>query len=154
MPTPRSVSQPGQPNLRNRPRRRVQWQELTKTECFELLAREHLGRVAMVDDRGPVIFPVNFIIDRYTVVFRTGEGTKVRVARGGSRVSFEVDGADLADRTGWSVVVRGEAFEVTDRGELALLRELPLKPWGPGAKNHYVRILPAAVSGRRIAASP
>jgi hypothetical protein len=27
------------------------WQELTKAECFELLATEHLGRVAVVDDR-------------------------------------------------------------------------------------------------------
>ena len=29
-------------------RRRAQWQELTRSECFELLATEHLGRVAVV----------------------------------------------------------------------------------------------------------
>jgi hypothetical protein len=50
---------------------RVGWQELTKSECFELLARERLGRVAVVDDRGPVVFPVNFVFDRHMVVFRT-----------------------------------------------------------------------------------
>jgi uncharacterized protein len=68
----------------------------------------------------------------------------------GSRVAFEIDGADETARTGWSVVVRGEAVEVTDPAELARLRKLPLDPWAPGAKTHYVRVLPAVLTGRRI----
>jgi nitroimidazol reductase NimA-like FMN-containing flavoprotein (pyridoxamine 5'-phosphate oxidase superfamily) len=128
------------------------WQELTKSECFELLANEHLGRVAVVDDRGPVVFPVNFVLDRHTVVFRTEEGTKLHAASRGSRVCFEVDRADAAAQTGWSVIVRGEVIEVTDRAELARLRELPLHTWVPGARDRYVRILPAVLTGRRIAA--
>jgi len=128
------------------------WQELTKSECFELLAREHLGRVAIVDDRGPVVFPVNFVLDRHMVVFRTDEGTKLGAAIRGGRVAFEVDGADAAAHTGWSVLIRGEAIEVTDPAEVARLRKLPLHPWAPGAKAHYVRILPAVLSGRRISA--
>jgi uncharacterized protein len=130
--------------------RRDRGQELTNSECFELLAREHLGRVAVVDDRGPVVFPVNFVLDRHMVVLRTDEGTKLDAAISGSRVAFEIDGADLATRVGWSVVVRGEAVEVTDTAELARLRKLPLDLWAPGAKAHYVRILPAALTGRRI----
>ena len=133
-----------------RPARQVRWQELSKSECFALLAREPLGRVAVVDDRGPAVFPVNFVLDRHRVVFRTGEGTKLDVACRGSRVAFEIDGTDTAARTGWSVLVRGEAIEVTDRAELARLRKLPLGPWAPGAKTHYVRILPALLTGRRI----
>jgi len=133
-------------------RRRARWQELTRAECFELLASEHLGRVAVVDDRGPVVFPVNFVLDRHTVVFRTGAGAKLSAASLGRRVSFEVDHADTAAHTGWSVLVRGEAVEVTDRAELARLRALPLQAWAPGARGHYVRILPAALTGRRIAA--
>jgi hypothetical protein len=133
--------------------RQDRWQELTKSECFELLARERLGRVAAVDDLGPIVFPVNFVLDRHMVVLRTDEGTKLAAAIKGSRVAFEIDGADPATRTGWSVVVRGEAVEVTDPAELARLRKLPLCPWAPGAKAHYVRILPAAVTGRRICAS-
>jgi hypothetical protein len=86
---------------------RVGWQELTKSECFELLARERLGRVAVVDDRGPVVFPVNFVLDRHMVVFRTGEGTKLDAACRGRRVAFEIDGTDAAAHTGWSVLVRG-----------------------------------------------
>ena len=129
-----------------------QIRELTGSECFELLASEHLGRVAVTDDRGPVVFPVNYVLDRHTVVFRTEEGTKLDAASRGSRVCFEVDRADAAARTSWSVIVRGEVTEVTDRDELARLRELPLRAWAPGARDRYVRILPAVLTGRRIAA--
>ena len=86
------------------------------------------------------------------VVLRTDDGTKLDAAIRGSRVAFEIDGTDAAARTGWSVVVRGEAVEVTDPAELARLRKLPLHPWAPGGKAHYVRILPAALTGRRISA--
>jgi nitroimidazol reductase NimA-like FMN-containing flavoprotein (pyridoxamine 5'-phosphate oxidase superfamily) len=128
------------------------WQELSKSECFGLLARERVGRVAFVDDLGPIVMPVNFVLDRHMVVFRTDGGTKLDTAVRGSRVAFEIDGTDETARTGWSVLVRGEAVEVTDPAELARLRHLPLHPWAPGAKTHYVRILPAVLTGRRISA--
>ena len=115
-----------------------------------LLAGARLGRVAVVDDLGPVVFPVNFVLDRHTVVFRTEEGTKLHAASGGGKVCFEADGTDEAARTGWSVIVRGEITEVTDPAELARLRGLPLRPWAPGARDRYVRILPAVLTGRRI----
>ena len=136
--------------MADRPGHPARWEELTKGECFRLLTQEHLGRVAAVDDRGPVVFPVNFVLDRHMIVFRTDGGTKLDAACRGSRVAFQIDGTDAAARTGWSVLVRGEAVEVTDPAELARLRRLPLQPWAPGAKVHYVRILPAALTGRRI----
>ena len=129
----------------------VRWQELTKQECFGLLAGQHLGRVVLVDDRGPLALPVNFVVDQHSVLFRTDEGTKLAVASRGSRVAFEVDGTEEATRTGWSVLVRGEAVEVTDPAELARVRQLPLYPWAPGAKARYIRILPTVLTGPRIA---
>lgn len=129
----------------------VRWQELTKQECFRLLAGQQVGRVVLVDDRGPLALPVNFVVDQHSVLLRTDAGTKLAVASRGARVAFEVDGTDAATRTGWSVLVRGEAIEVTDPAELARVRELPLSPWAPGAKARYVRILPTALTGRRIA---
>jgi uncharacterized protein len=130
--------------------RDARWQELTKSECFGLLAGQHLGRVVLVDDRGPVAFPVNFVLDRHTVLLRTDEGTKLDAASRGARVAFEVDQTDEVTRTGWSVLVRGEAVEVTDPADLARVRELPLSPWAPGGKSRYVRILPTSLTGRRI----
>ena len=129
----------------------VGWQELTRSECFGLLSGQQLGRVVLVDDRGPIALPVNFVLDRHTVLFRTDEGTKLDVAGRGAPVAFEVDGAEEATRTGWSVLVRGEAIEVTDPDDLARVRRLPLYPWAPGAKTRYVRILSSSLTGRRIA---
>jgi uncharacterized protein len=129
----------------------VSWQALTKSECLGLLAGQHLGRVVLVDDRGPIAVPVNFVLDRHTVVFRSGEGIKVDAASRGAYVAFEVDAADEATRTGWSVLVRGQATEITDADDLARVRQLLLYPWAPGAKTHYVRILPSVLTGRRIA---
>jgi nitroimidazol reductase NimA-like FMN-containing flavoprotein (pyridoxamine 5'-phosphate oxidase superfamily) len=126
------------------------WHELTKSECFALLAGQRVGRVVLVDDRGPAAFPVNFVIDRHTVLFRTDEGTKLKIAGIGGRVAFEIDATDQDTRAGWSVLVRGEAVEVTDPDELTRVRKLALVPWAPGPKNRYVRILPSSLSGRRI----
>ncbi len=131
--------------------RDVRWEELTKDECFRLLAGKHLGRVVLVDERGPLALPVNFLLDQHTVLFRSDEGTKLDVAVRGGQVAFQIDGVDEATRTGWSVLVRGEATEVTDPDELARVRRLPLYPWAPGGKGHYLRILPASLTGRRIA---
>ena len=129
-----------------------QVRELTRSECFELLAGGQLGRVAVTDERGPVVFPVNYVLDRHTIVFRTEPGTKLHAAGQGGRVCFEADGTDEAVCTGWSVLVRGEITEVTDPAELARLGELPLRPWAPGARDRYARILPAVLTGRRITA--
>jgi nitroimidazol reductase NimA-like FMN-containing flavoprotein (pyridoxamine 5'-phosphate oxidase superfamily) len=109
--------------------------------------------VAVVDDRGPVVFPVSFILDRHSVVFRTEPGTKLHAAGRGSLACFEADGTDAAGRAGWSVIVRGEITEVTDPIELNRLRALPLRVQAPGARDHYVRILPAVLTGRRIVAA-
>ena len=133
-------------------RRQAHWHELTKRECFKLLAQEHLGRIALVNSWGPIVLPVNFVLDHHTVVFRTSEGTKLDAASAAARVAFEADGTDVPTRSGWSVVVRGEAVEVTDPAELARLRELPLHPWAPCAGHRYVRVLPAVLTGRRISA--
>jgi uncharacterized protein len=132
------------------PGRQGRWQELTRGECFGLLARQQVGRVAVVDVRGPVVFRVNFVFDRHMVVFHTDEGTKLDAAARCSKVAFEIDGIDAAAHTGSSVVVRDGAVEVTDQQELACLRELPLLPWAPGARSRYVRILPAKLTDRRI----
>ena len=49
--------------------------------------------------------------------------------------------------------MRGEITEVTDPAELDRLRALPLRAQAPGARGHFVRILPAALTGRRIVAA-
>jgi uncharacterized protein len=125
-------------------------EELGETECRELLAGRHLGRLALVDVRGPVILPVNYVVDRDAPVFRTDPGTKLDAAAEGAAVAFEVDAADEATRTGWSVVVRGTLGEVTDSEDLERLRALPLYPWAPGERARQLRVAPSSLTGRRI----
>jgi uncharacterized protein len=125
-------------------------EELDQEECRRLLATRHLGRLAIPDFGGPVIFPVNYILDQDLVIFRTDPGSKLDAATEREQVAFEVDAVEEATRTGWSVVVRGTLAEVTDPAQLERLRTLPLYPWAPGEKTRYVRVQPLRVSGRRI----
>lgn len=129
----------------------VQMQTLSHDECLELLAAHpvRIGRVALAGPR-PVIFPVNYYVDRGAVVFRTDHGTKLDRAVRGEFVAFEVDEVFPNFKAGWSVVIRGQTKEVTDDEELARLKDLPLLSWAPGEKGHYVRVEPQIISGRRI----
>jgi len=99
------------------------------------------------DERLPTILPVNYVLVDGFVVFRTGAGGRLEAALRGEQIAFEIDGVDAADRTGWSVLVRGHAERVSDPTELARLRAMPLVAWAPGAKPHYVRIRANAVTG-------
>jgi hypothetical protein len=119
-------------------------------ECWRFLARHYLGRVGLTHFGNPMVFPVHFALDGRSVVFRTGPGTKLRLAATGTLVAFEVDEATELFETGTSVVVHGTMYEVTDRDEIERLRHLPLRIWAPGDRDHFVRVEPEQVTGRQI----
>jgi uncharacterized protein len=123
-------------------------EELAEDECRRLVAEHHLGRLALVDNRGPLVLPVNYAV--YQDMPRTDPGTKLDAGAEAASVAFEVDAADEATRTGWSVVVRGTLTEFLDPGDLERLRDLPLYPWAPGERSRYLRVRPISVTGRRI----
>jgi nitroimidazol reductase NimA-like FMN-containing flavoprotein (pyridoxamine 5'-phosphate oxidase superfamily) len=126
-------------------------EELSLTECLALLDSHRVGRVAVVVDGQPVIFPVNYGTDDGTVVFRTDEGTKAREAPL-SRVAFEIDDIDEASHLGWSVIVQGVGLDITDAIDARSeeLRVLPVSPWAPGDKVYWVKIVPNVISGRSL----
>jgi hypothetical protein len=39
---------------------------------------------------------------------------------------------------------------VTDPGELARLRAIGLRSWAPGDRDHFIRISPVMLNGRRL----
>jgi hypothetical protein len=39
---------------------------------------------------------------------------------------------------------------VTDPGELARLRAIGLRSWTPGERDHFIRISPVMLNGRRL----
>jgi len=123
---------------------------LDEAECKTLLAQGSLGRVGMTAGALPVILPVNYSVVDGDVVFRTGEGTKLRASRDGAVVAFEVDSYDVAAGTGWSVLAVGRAREITDAEELDRCRALGLAPWADGERTSFVRMHPEVLTGRRI----
>ena len=62
---------------------RTQLEVLGRTECISLLGRSSLGRLAVVCEGLPLVFPVNFTLDGEAIVFRTDAGTKLHGARTG-----------------------------------------------------------------------
>src|SRR6516225_6408037 len=88
------------------------YEELSAGECLELLATHRFGRIAVVVDGRPVVFPINYALEGDSVVFRTAPGTKLSGAALG-HVAFEIDGVNEATQTGWSVIVQGVGSEIT-----------------------------------------
>jgi nitroimidazol reductase NimA-like FMN-containing flavoprotein (pyridoxamine 5'-phosphate oxidase superfamily) len=126
-------------------------ERLDRDECIKLMKGHPagVGRVALAGPR-PVIFPVNFAVDRGNVVFRTDPGTKFHAAVHKAHVAFEADWVEPTWKTGWSVVVRGIAHVVIDPEELERVRRLPLFPWAKGEKGSYVSVESTLISGRRL----
>jgi nitroimidazol reductase NimA-like FMN-containing flavoprotein (pyridoxamine 5'-phosphate oxidase superfamily) len=129
------------------------YEELSVEECLELLGAHSFGRLAVIVDGHPIVFPVNYALDGEAVVFRTARGTKLSGAALG-QVAFEIDGVDETTQTGWSVIVQGVGNEITstldERSER--LRTLEVQPWVPGERPHWVGILAQSVTGRRLRA--
>ena len=126
---------------------------LSVDECLQLLSTHvpRIGRVAFVSDGKPVVLPVNYVFSEGSVIFRTNSGAKLTAAAQSEHVAFEVDEIDSTWEEGWSVLIQGRAEEVVDPAERDRIEKLPLRPWGPGDKHALVRIMPGAISGRRIA---
>jgi len=122
---------------------------LTVAQCWAALRQGVVGRVAVVHDRRPDIFPVNYAVDHGSLVFRSGSGTLFR-SSDGAFVALEVDGYDTSDATAWSVVVRGVANEVYELDDALAAMRLPLYPWHDAPKPRIMRIHPDSLSGRRF----
>lgn len=124
---------------------------LDESECRRLLGRCSVGRVGVSVGALPAIFPVNYRLIGDAIVFRTGRGTKYDAATRGAVVAFEVDGGlDALYHEGWSVLVVGDAVEVTDPNEAERLAGLLPTPWAEGQRDRVVQVSLELVSGRRI----
>lgn len=129
--------------------------EIPAEECENLLAAATLGRLGVVVDGRPEIFPVNHVYDRQAgcVTFPTDAGTKLHGALGWPWVAYEVDGIEPGDQGGWSVLVVGSAEEISDRAEIARLAAGRQVLWRTGDSVRWLRIVPSKVTGRRVSAT-
>jgi nitroimidazol reductase NimA-like FMN-containing flavoprotein (pyridoxamine 5'-phosphate oxidase superfamily) len=125
---------------------------LPDEDSWNLIAGVHLGRLVTVVDGVAEIFPVNFVVQRRTVLFRTAEGTKLFGAVTNDQVLFEADDHNVVD--GWSVIVRGTAKVLFAGDEIHDAEQAGLYPWIATQKLRFVRITPTDISGRRFVFGP
>jgi uncharacterized protein len=126
-------------------------EEIPQQECVHLLASCSLGRLAVMVDGAPEIFPVNHTLDPETgnIVFPTNNRTKLQAALHWPKVAFEVDGLDPHGLSGWSVMVLGHAEVIDTLRELAWATRSRRVPWNP-MDPVWVRLVPERITGRRI----
>lgn len=127
-------------------------QVLSEDENWRLLGSVALGRLVTNFAGEAEIFPVNFVVQDRTVLFRTAEGTKLFSAVANHAVVFEVDDHNLVE--GWSVIVRGRARLLKTDTDIQRAERAQLLPWTATLKPHYVRITPTEVTGRRFRFGP
>ncbi|WP_286275891.1 pyridoxamine 5'-phosphate oxidase family protein [Mycobacterium antarcticum] len=121
---------------------------LSVADCWDLLSNMPLGRLVTSVDGRPAIFPVNFAVQRRTILFRTAEGTKLVSTAINHDVLFEADHYDAAE--GWSVIVSGSASVLRSDEDLDEANRAGLLSWTATTKQHFVRIRPLNVTGRRF----
>jgi len=125
---------------------------LLSDECYTLLGTRRIGRLGVIAEHYPLIIPMNYALDRGVVVVRSQPGVKLSNADH-ANVTFQVDDIDEATHSGWTVLVRGLAEEVTAEHSDQIIEsthQTGLTPWAPHSGSHWVRIIPQAISGRRI----
>lgn len=127
--------------------------ELPHDDCVRLLADCELGRLAVIVEGRPEIFPVNHVYEpeRTSIAFATMAGTKLHGALDWPWVAYEVDGVDDDNRAGWSVLVVGHVEEITDAAEIDRLdAQRGLALWASGEGARWLRIIPNKITGRRV----
>jgi nitroimidazol reductase NimA-like FMN-containing flavoprotein (pyridoxamine 5'-phosphate oxidase superfamily) len=126
-------------------------EHLSRGECLRLLGQVTLGRIVYTRQALPAVELVNFALHDGDIVIRTDSSGKLAAATRGAVVAFEADSVDAVTHAGWSVTVVGYSEAVVDDTETRRLEQVDLVPWAPGRRDHFIRIAPTIVTGRRLA---
>ena len=127
-------------------------EQLSRAECMRLMGSVPVGRIVYTRQALPAVELVNFALADGDIVIAADSGGKLAAATGGAVVAFEADSMDAAAQAGWSVTVVGYSRAVTGSEEVRRLNRIELVPWAPGGRDHFLRISPSIVNGRRLSA--
>jgi uncharacterized protein len=119
-----------------------------RATCWRLVARAGFGRVAFFHDDELHVLPVNAAVKGEKVIFRAVTGSRLAQVGNGSMVAFESDEPDPAAESGWSVLVRGSLWDVTDTQMASGWDELTVRSWAPGRHGRWMCLEPTSVTGR------
>ena len=119
-------------------------------ECRQLLDLNEVGRISLSIGALPAIFPVNYMVDGDSIVFRTATGTQLAESTGKGVLAFESGYIHPSGEGGWSVMAVGVPVEITDaaaRHRLAM--EHPTR-WTFTEEDRLFRLPIDMISGTRI----
>ena len=131
-------------------------ERLDEAESLRLISPGGVGRLAYSGRFGLTVLPVNYRLHEGSIVFRTerdsptDEDLRTGIRGAEYQVAFEVDDVDSAAREGWSVLIQGAAHHVDSADEHASMLAAGVEPWAGGSREHFLRILPTRISGRRV----
>ena len=131
-------------------------EQLDEAECLRLIAPGGIGRIAYTGRYDLTVLPVNYQLHGGAILFRTSADSltvdDLRTGISGSeyRVAFEIDDFDPVTREGWSVLVQGPAHHLDDAAERAEALAAGVQPWPGGERDHFIKISPMRISGRRV----
>ena len=126
--------------------------QISGADCWKLLESNEFGRLALSVDNQPEIFPINYVVQDGTLLFRTAPGTKLAALTVNESVAVEIDGHDAS--LGWSVVVKGHAHAAEWGVDFEAAQVAGLQPWVATHKPVFVRVQPLSVTGRRFVFGP
>ena len=120
--------------------------ELSPSDCELLLASLDFGRIAVVENGYPLVFPINYkvvIVDgALALAIRTRPDNVID--QPGRAVCFEIDGVDASHDSGWNVLVRGVLVESPPDPDL------DPRPIVSEGRDAWRVIIPTHLSGRRV----
>ena len=129
---------------------------LDEAECRRLIEPGGIGRLVFAGSYDLTVLPVNYKMHDGAILFRTAEDSRTQedlrtgISHAEFRVAFEVDKFDTEAREGWSVLVQGPAHHLDSAEERADAEGAGIEPWPSGEREHFIRITPVRITGRRI----
>ncbi|MFF0558380.1 helix-turn-helix domain-containing protein [Streptomyces sp. NPDC004266] len=131
---------------------RARMEEISETECWELLDGHGVGRVAVEGGDGLAVFPVNYrVVDGEIVFMTAADSSLARASGSGAEVAFEEDRLDEAFSQGWSVLLVGPVRTVSDEAPVRRITDAGRpEPWAGEGRDTMVTLTPRRVTGRRI----
>jgi len=128
-------------------------EHLSPSECRRLLTANVVGRLGYSTTNGPRIVPMNYAVAGSRLLFRTTPDTEAGRCANRQQVAFEVDQINESRHAGWSVLVTGEASQITLRQlELLNIVQTP-DPWAEGERALFLQVPLTTITGRRVLAS-
>lgn len=127
--------------------------ELSLEQCLDLLRAGTVGRIAVLSEGAPLMFPVNYRLVETSaptwLAVRTSEGNVID--RAPLNVAFEIDALDDEHHGGWSVLVRGTLHHV-DPDAADFRTRFDPEPWVADERDAWLVVAPFSITGRTMTA--